>query len=245
MSHRAVFSALAVLSLSACSQATPLPTDGAPGGSSQAASVAESAKLPQGYELVDYAQEAEALCQKGDWCLYGAFMLNHDYEDMGGGTPNTDVFDLIQGSVVEFAQSFNITLYDQLTFPDPLVHTIYDISDVHADFDCRPSSFCDLLTVDMDGGNSSGMYLYYDWYTYQTSEIPGIFYGTEYGFEIHQPVDAMFDYTPDELGNSGYYPEVTDNKGQAFAVLRRYDTANFPAMTDFATGDAFFYLVQQ
>ena len=243
MSHRAILPVFALVSLSACaSEASPVSAR-APSASTEAET--QTAKLPQGYELVDYAQDAQQLCQRGDWCLYGAFMLNTDYEDMGGGTPNTDFFDTIQGTVVEFAQSFNISLYDQLTFPDSQVHTVYEISKVRSKFVCLPENFCDLLTADMDGGNSSGMYLYYDWYTYQTSEIPGIFYGSEYGFEIYQPVDAMFDYSPDELGNSGYFPEVTDNKGQAFAVLRRYDTANFPAMTDFATGDAFFYLVHQ
>lgn len=229
-------------SLSACNA----PIDAtAERGDAVGADLSSTATQAKGYELVAYAEDAAQLCDVGAWCLYGAFMLNTDYEDMGGGTPNTDYYDLIQGTVVEFAQSFDISLYDQFTFPDSIPHTIYDITNVHARFVCQPETFCDKLTFDMDGGNSSGMYLYYDWYTNRTSEIPGIFYGSEYGFEIFQPEEAALDYTPSSLDTAVYYPEVIDNKGQAIAVLRRYDSANFPQMTDFATGDAFFFLVKQ
>ena len=206
---------------------------------------AHAETLPQGYELVDDAEDAAQYCGKGDWCLYGAFMLNHDYEMMDANTPNTDYFDPLQGYVVQFALSYDISLYDQFTFPDSQAHTIYDITNVSAQFYCKLQWMCDDLTTSMDGGGSSGMYLYDDWYTNRTSEIPGIFYGPEFGFEIYQPVDAYLNYTPDSLDENLYYPEVTDNKGQAFAVVRRYDQNNWPAMTDFTTGDAFFYLIQQ
>lgn len=206
---------------------------------------ARAEDLPQGYELVDEADAASALCDVGDWCLYGAFMLNEDYEWMDATTPNTDHFDPLQGYVVQFALSYDIALNSQFTFPDSQAHTIYDISNVAARFVCRPQWMCDDLANDMDGGGSSGMYLYYDWYTGRNSEIPGIFYGSQFGFEIYQPVEAYMNYTPDTLDQNLYYPEVTDNKGQAFAVVRRYDPANWPVMTDFTTGDAFFWLVQQ
>ncbi len=206
---------------------------------------AHAETLPQGYAFVDDAQDAAQYCGVGDWCLYGAFMLDHDYEMMDASTPNTDYFDPLQGYVVLFAMSFDIAPYDQFTLPDSIVHTTYDITNVSAQFTCRPQWICDGLTKDMDGGGSSGMYLYYDWYTYRTSEIPGIFYGSEFGFEIYQPVDAIFNYTPDSLDMNFYYPEVTDNKGEAYAVVRRYDVNNWPNMTDFTTGDAFFYLIEQ
>lgn len=209
-------------------------------------STAASAEtLPQGYQLASDAEAAGSNCGVGDWCLYGAFQLNNDYEMMDAVTPNTDYFDPLQGDVVQFAISFDISLYDQFTFPDSMAHTIYNITNVSARFDCRAQSYCDDFTKDMDGGGSSGMYLYYDWYTDRTSEIPGIFYGQEFGFEIFQPVDAYLNYTVDTLDAGLYYPEVTDNKGEAYAVVRRYDVNNWPAMTDFTTGDAFFYLIAQ
>lgn len=235
-------SLLFVLALSACA-ADPNGSNEAIEDARVASEDAQTAKMPNGIGLWTYAQSAEQLCDVGDWCLFGAFQLNTDYEDMGG-TPNTDYFDPIQGQLVLFAQSFNIAVYDQFTLPDPLVHTSYDITDVHARFACR-DTICSDMTTDMDGGHSSGMHLFYDWYTDRTSEVPGIFYGSVLGFQIYQPENADMIYTPGTLGNVGYFPEVTDNKGEAFAIVRRYDAANWPAMTDFATGDAFFYLVQQ
>lgn len=201
--------------------------------------------LPQGYAVIDDAEDASAYCGAGDWCLYGAFILNHDYEMMDASTPNSDYYDPLQGYVVQFAMSFDIAPYDQFTLPDSIAHTTYSISNVSAQFICKLQWMCDDLTQDMDGGGSSGMYLYYDWYTERTSEIPGIFYGAQFGFEIFQPTEAYLNYTVDTLDENLYYPEVTDNKGQAFAVVRRYDQNNWPAMTDFTTGDAFFYLIQQ
>ena len=191
-----------------------------------------SAKVLVATDMTAEAQDAESLCNGGDWCLYGAFSPTTAWG------PSKGHFDPLMGDIVEFAVSFEADVSDEFVMADPLVFTLYDMKVSDVVMLSHTPALTDIIAADADSYNS-GISLWYNWYTNQTSSVPAIVYGDTFGFELHDPSDATISYTPNALPED--YPRLAEGKGDGIGVLRAFDPGTWN-MVDYVTGESFYYL---